>query len=1292
MNYQEFLQSKVLQVREYGFEVPRVDLNPQLFEWQKDIVGWALRKGRACIFAECGTGKTPMQLDWARHVSQHIGGDVLILAPLAVSQQTVHEGEKFGIPVRYARDQSEVQPGITITNYERLDDFDAARFAGVVLDESSILKSYTGKYKRQINAWFKDTPYKLACTATPSPNDHMELLNHAAFLGVMESHEALSIWFINDSMTAGSYRLKKHAEDDFWRWVCSWAVSISMPSDLGYPDGDFILPPLHVHERIIDVDLSQRTEGLLFRMPNMSATEYFKEKKLTAVARVEEIAGIVNSSTEAFCVWCETNHEADLLKRAIPGAVEIRGSESIEHKEAAIDWFTGRNELWHQARSTSSITIKNTERSDSRRAKSTTKRTGRNETSTTDGTIRPISTDGRNVPANSKTNTTGIGESGTQRMRSSVTRTNAKCGSGPSEIPGENSQWTCGNTGLPSKITKPCSESRMASVPSVEMGPLANGSSGSLLTTTIGQEKSEDCSARTATTDSENSETTQPSSQRPHSTCETMGTHKVLISKASIFGLGVNLQCCHNVVFCGLSYSFESYYQAVRRFWRFGQKHPVNVYIVLGRTEKQILATIHEKEQRYREMKESMLQHVKKFQDLRTEKKFHMAYTRQEHRDDDVQLILGDCIEEIKTVPDRSVGLSVFSPPFSNLYVYSDNLRDMGNCQSDSHFMANFEFLIPELLRVTMNGRLCVVHCKDLPKYKNRDMVAGLKDFPGEIVRLFEAHGWQYHSRVTIWKDPVIEMQRTKSHGLLYKQLCKDSTYSRQGCPDYLVVFRKWAEEDDSPVTAGAERFDRYVGEPTEVKCGLAVAGAPGGKLEATGSQYDRRGYSIHVWQRYASPVWFDVLQTDVLNVAAAREDKDEKHICIARDSLVLTRDGYIPIQNVAVGDMVLTHQGQWQPVTAKRCNGTKPVVQTEAQGVPYLLTTPDHLLWARKATGREGGTSDPRQTARNGTPEWMRASETKASYINLRLPPVEESPYSEQEWWIVGRWLADGHFDVRGQLHISCGDSKINALTSGLGSRCGAVTKVRTGYQVAVGDRDGRLRALLSRCGRGCDRKKVPAEAICLDAVKAESLLTGYLSGDGHYVAQYQRWTASSVSRSLLLGMAMIAQRARGVVASVYAGRPPGVTTIEGRTVNTLQDWILSIPPRNLSGLMLEDGAWKKVRHVESAGEAEVWDLQVADDSSFTVEGCVAHNCPLQLGVCRRAIDLWSNPGDTVFSPFAGIGSEGYAAIELGRRFVGIELKEAYYQQAVRNIKEAQAKAQQGTLFAAVGETVDGK
>lgn len=204
----------------------------------------------------------------------------------------------------------------------------------------------------------------------------------------------------------------------------------------------------------------------------------------------------------------------------------------------------------------------------------------------------------------------------------------------------------------------------------------------------------------------------------------------------------------------------------------------------------------------------------------------------------------GDCCEVVRGIPDNRIHFSIHSPPFSSLYIYTDSYRDMGNCKDDDQFFKQYDFLIPELYRVTMPGRMAAVHCKQLVNYKCRDGAAGLRDFRGEIIRHFEKAGWVYHSEVCIWKDPVIEMQRTKSHGLLYKQLRKDSTYSRQGLPDYLLVFRKWAEADAEPVTHTTDDFP------------------------------------LDMWQRYASPVWFDIRQTHVLNVKIAREDADEKHIC----------------------------------------------------------------------------------------------------------------------------------------------------------------------------------------------------------------------------------------------------------------------------------------------------------------------------------------------------------------------------------------------------------------------------
>lgn len=251
-----------------------------------------------------------------------------------------------------------------------------------------------------------------------------------------------------------------------------------------------------------------------------------------------------------------------------------------------------------------------------------------------------------------------------------------------------------------------------------------------------------------------------------------------------------------------------------------------------------------------------------------------------------------DACEAFKEVPDASVGLHIHSPPFSNLYIYSDSIRDMGNATDDEEFFKHYEFLIPELLRTTMPRRLCAVHCKDLPLYRGRDGAAGLKDFPGRIIAAFERCGWVYHSRVTIWKDPVIEMQRTKNHGLLYKELCKDSSCSRQGMADFVLTFRKWGTGAfPYPITAGPERFEAYSGlqppDPWPIADKYDVRRPP---LDGEGrfpranpfpfGSEAHREWSIAVWQRYASPVWFDIDQTDVLNYKLGRDAKDEKHIC----------------------------------------------------------------------------------------------------------------------------------------------------------------------------------------------------------------------------------------------------------------------------------------------------------------------------------------------------------------------------------------------------------------------------
>lgn len=668
MDYSGFLAQKkaghMADIR--GLAVDSGALNPQLFWFQKDIVWWTLHKGRSAIFADCGLGKTPMQLEWARHVCDVTRGSVLILAPLAVASQTKAEGEKFGIKVHVCRTQADVQPGINITNYEMLEHFAPSHFVGVVLDESSILKSYMGRTKRALVEAFAHTKYRLCCTATPAPNDHVEIGNHAEFLGIMPANEMLTRWFINDTTKAQTFRLKGHAERAFWDWVASWAVSLRRPSDLGYPDEGFALPPLELHEITVPVDRTQDSGDQLFRTPEMSATNIHREMKLTAPDRAARVAELVNYSTDFWAVWCNTNYEADELKRLIPDAIEVRGSDSPADKERKLGLF------------------------------------------------------------------------------------------GSGEV-------------------------------------------------------------------------------------------RVLVTKPSIAGFGLNFQHCHKTAFVGLSYSFEQLYQAIRRTYRFGQQHRVDAYIITAETEGSVLAIIKRKMAAHEKMFGRMNRSASKLS-LAEGLKLTMNTEIKPVHGDRYTMYLGDCCEAVKQIEDMSVGLSVFSPPFSSLYIYSDALQDMGNAANDDEFFEHFRYLIPEILRVTMPGRLCAVHCKQQMRYKGRDGATGIRDFRGDIIRHFIDLGWEYHSEVCIWKDPVREMRRTKAQGLLYKQLRKDSSLSRQGMAEYLVVFRRW------PKTEEEQEMARAVSHTTEE-------------------------FPLPIWQRLASPVWFDIRQTNVLNAQIARADKDEKHL-----------------------------------------------------------------------------------------------------------------------------------------------------------------------------------------------------------------------------------------------------------------------------------------------------------------------------------------------------------------------------------------------------------------------------
>lgn len=660
IDYDDFVRSK--RRAEVATGHAPGDLNEHLFDFQHAIVSWAVRRGRAAIFADTGLGKTLMQLSWADEVARHTGGAVLVLAPLAVSEQTIEQGNTFGIDVRRVPHGSAPDgPGVWITNYERMDAVDFAELHGLVLDESSILKAHDGKTRMRIIDSAQSVPYRLSCTATPSPNDFEELGNQCEFLAVMTRTEMLATYFVNDTGDTGTWRLKGWGASKFWEWMGTWAVVLRSPADLGFDGSRYDLPQLVYHEHVVE------TEPLgddLFSRPAQTMLERRKAQRDSIEARCRALADIVNSEPgEPWLIWCHLNDEAELLTSLIRGAVNVQGSDSPENKSKNLLGFAH-------------------------------------------------------------------------------------------------------------------------------------------------------------------------------------GDVRVLVSKPKIAGYGMNWQHCARMAFVGLDDSFEKFYQAVRRCYRFGQKREVQVHIFTAENEGQILSNIRRKEVQHHQMSASMIEHMKDImnKELAGQENIVDEYREDVFKHERFTVHLGDCVKMARKMESNSIDYSVFSPPFADLFVYSNSDHDMGNCKDDAEFVAQLRFLIAELFRVIKPGRNVSFHCMNLPTTKMRQGFIGLRDFRGDLIRAFQDAGFIYHSEVAIWKDPVVAMQRTKALGLLHKTIRENASMSRMGLPDYVVTMRK-PGDCEVRVTHGDD-------------------------------------LPVMMWQKYASPIWTDIDQGRTLNKLPARDENDEKHMC----------------------------------------------------------------------------------------------------------------------------------------------------------------------------------------------------------------------------------------------------------------------------------------------------------------------------------------------------------------------------------------------------------------------------
>jgi DNA modification methylase len=678
MDYHQFLQSKLQRVLPVGMNIGLDQIHPMLFDFQKDIVKWAVGKGRCAVFADTGLGKTFIQLEWARL----IGGDVLIFAPLSVSRQTIREGKKIGIEIRYIKSKTDMLSGISITNYENIEGFQDAKLHGIILDESSILKAINGQTRRKLIKYFAGIKYKLCCTATPAPNDYTELGNHAEFLGICSTAEMLSMYFVNANKTSETvtdsgiivrkkhsnkngtqWRLRYHAQKEYFRWLSSWAMAIRKPSDLNYNDDGYILPPLNINPVIIDAVYQPDDE--LFFTGLKGLKQRASVRKQTGSAKITEIKKLVDNG-EQWLIWCGLDIESTLAKNEIPLSVEVKGADTPEYKARCFEEFQ-------------------------------------------DGIIR------------------------------------------------------------------------------------------------------------------------------------------VLITKPKIAGFGMNFQNCHNIIFYGMNDSWESFYQCIRRCYRFGQKNEVNVNIIISDMENQILENVKRKSEMSERMMNGLIDEVKSYelQELgKDSQKIDVEYSEKEYQGEKFTAYLADSCEKLKELKPESVDLSVYSPPFADLYTYSATERDLGNSRNWDEFFIHYGYILRELLRVTKTGRNTCVHSSDIPAMQMKDGYIGIRDFPGAVIKAHIDNGWIFYGRAIVTKNPQAQAIRTKSKALLFTQLRKDSIDSRPALLDHILIFKK-PGQSKKPVT------------PVE-----------NGEIDN------------EKWIDWAGGIWSDIRETETLQYTTARDKDDEKHIC----------------------------------------------------------------------------------------------------------------------------------------------------------------------------------------------------------------------------------------------------------------------------------------------------------------------------------------------------------------------------------------------------------------------------
>lgn len=716
--YREFLETKRIKVEPSGFNVEENDINPMLYDYQRDIVRIALWKGRFLLLQDCGLGKAPETLEWSYHVQKQSGKPVLIVAPLGVTYQLEQESIKFDRKIKRIRHPNDMDEGMVyVTNYEMLHKFEkcTARFGGIAFDESSIFKSLASKTRQVALSIAQNIPMRLCASATPSPNDYDELLRQAEILGIMKEKEAKALFFIQDGNKANKWRLKGHAENDFWEWVSEWAVAMRKPSDLGYSDDNFSRADLNIHEIVVKGKAYKQRDGQmsLFPLPAKTMAERRAARKSTITERVAEMKHLMNGSgaikdyvpdyepgNEPFIVWRQFLAEADEVLDQMSNVVDIRGNMTQDEKEEKIFSFS-----------------------------------------------------------NGETN--------------------------------------------------------------------------------------------------------------------------AIVTDPRMFGHGMNWQHSRIQFFIGLSDSYESVYQAIRRQWRNFQDRDVHVFFITSSTEGAVVKNIKRKEKQHNKIYDEIVARMAKHysQSVTQIGRQEMEYKVDKFTTKNSTVYLGDSTEMLQNEPDDSIALTITSVPFPGMYTYTNSSRDAGNCINGDQTTEHIKYIMEQVYRVTMPGRLCCIHLTQEPLFKWKDGHVGRLDFRGDIIRMMQALGWVYWSEVSIVKNPQMKAMRTNDSGLTQASVHKDMTRAAPAMNDYVVIFKKLGEGE--PVSAlispKYEKWDGWLNMDDWVKFAHGVW------------QFDDEKDLLPMPEE----IWLDIQESDILRLngkqahVMGRENEDEKHLCPLQNGVV---------------------------------------------------------------------------------------------------------------------------------------------------------------------------------------------------------------------------------------------------------------------------------------------------------------------------------------------------------------------------------------------------------------------